>query len=248
MSENKTNTGLCVVALVMAIVALFAGVVLPEAANIAVDLALGDLNNVDLTGPVANQTLTYNGSQWVNTTPDTYVNTTFGYDDLNFPALSLAKSASLTPNQAVVFASGGIQGLLFDGSTQVNEVFGSGEILHSYEQGSDLYPHVHWMPTTTDEGNVTWFLEYNVVNVNGVYSTPVTVNVSQSVNGTAWIHRVADFPAIDGSGLVIGSQIVFRLYRNATDVTDTYTANAALLSFGIHYKLDSVGSVNVSSK
>lgn len=171
-----------------------------------------------------------------------------GWDDLNFPALSLAKSANLAPTQGAILSSGGIQGLLFDGVNQVNEVYGEGEVLHSYKTGSDLYPHVHWMPTTNDAGNVTWFLEYAVVDVNGVYGTPTIISVTEAASGAAWTHQRADFNFIDGSNLVFGSHFEFRLYRNATAPTDTYAHNAALISFGIHYQLDSVGSVEIDVK
>lgn len=212
--------------------------------------SFSNLTDSGIKTPIINQTLIYNGTNWVNTNltdidPPFTVN---GWDDLNFPALSLAKSANLAPSQGTIFASGSIEGLLFNGANQVNEVYGSGEVLHSYKQGSDLYPHIHWTPTDTTIGNVTWFLEYDIVGVNGVYSVPITTSVTQSSNGIAWIHRLAEFPAINGTGFVIGEQIAFRLYRNATSPLDTYGSNVALLSFGIHYQMDSVGSVSKTSK
>lgn len=209
--------------------------------------SFGNLTDSGIASPVVNQTLIYNGTNWVNQNQSTPFSVD-GYDDLNFPALSLTKSASLTPTLGGILASGSIQGLLFNGATQVNEVYSSGEILHSYKQGSNLYPHVHWMSSTTGAGNVTWFLEYSIANVNGAYGAPNTINVTQATTGAAWVHRLAELPAIDGSGLTIGSQIVFRLYRDANAANDTYTDNAALISFGIHYQMDSVGSSSVSSK
>lgn len=210
--------------------------------------SFSNLTDSGITNPSINQTLIYNGSQWINHTPNTYVNTSYGWDDLNFPALSLAKSANLAPNQGVILGSGGIEGLLFNGVNQVNEVFGAGEILHSYRQGSDLYPHVHWMATTAGAGNVTWFLEYSIDNINVAYRAPTTISISQATTGTAWVHRLAEFSAINGTGLTIGSQITFRLYRNATAPTDTYTDNVNLISFGIHYHMDSAGSTSIASK
>lgn len=286
-SESKRNSasygGVIAICAAFFVVALFVGVVLPQAG----DLLLSELGDVQITDPldgqvltynyasgkwinlndtdiirtysfsnltdsgiknlIVNQTLIYNGTNWVNQnqTAPFAVN---GWDDLNFPALSLAKSANLAPSQSVIFASGSIEGLLFNGATQVNEVYGSGEVLHSYKQGSDLYPHVHWMASTADAGNVTWFLEYTIADANAVYSAPITISVTQATTSAAWVHRLAEFPAINGTGLTIGAQIAFRLYRNATTPTDTYTANAALLSFGIHYQINSVGSISRISK
>jgi hypothetical protein len=197
--------------------------------------------------PLINQTLVYNGTKWVNQNQPAPF-TVDGWDDLNFPALSLTKSAAATPTQGVIFASGSIEGLLFNGDTLVNEVYGSGEILHGYNEGTDLYPHVHWMASDIGVGNVTWFLEYNIVNEDGVYGAPVTVSATQATTGVAWVNQMVEFPAINGTNLSIESQIAFRLYRNATSPSDTYSSEAALLGFGIHYQLDSVGSSLRSAK
>lgn len=244
MSQTGLNYSgwIGVTALAIAVIAI-AGLVLP----LSSDASLNDLNDVDVVDVVANQTLIYNGTSWVNQN-QTSPFSVDGWDDLNFPAWSFTKSASLAPTLGGILASGGIEGLLFDGSTQVNEVFSGGEVLHSYKQGSNLYPHVHWMASTTAAGNVTWFLEYSVANVNGGYSAPTTINVTQATTEVAWVHKLAEFPIINGTGLSIGSQIAFRLYRNATASSDTYEANVALLSFGIHYQMDSVGSSSRASK
>jgi hypothetical protein len=250
-SQSQLNP-LLLIAVAVSIIALVVGAVLPQASDIAVDLGLNDLNDVVITSPSNNQIILYNGSYWINTNQPIIASNgslvPVRWDDLNFPALSLAKSANLAPTQGAIFATGSIQGLLFDGATQVNEVYGSGEILHSYQQGTNLYPHIHWMATTTGAGNVTWFLEYALANVNGVYSTPTIISVSQATTGVAWVHMLSNFPTINGSGLLIGSHITFRLYRNATAPSDTYTDNAALESFGIHFDMDTVGSSQIASK
>jgi hypothetical protein len=250
-NQSQLNP-LLLIAVAISIIALAVGAVLPQASDIAVDLGLNDLNDTVIVSPSNNQVLVYNGTYWINSAVP--IGASNGslvptrWDDLNFPALSLAKSANLAPTQGVIFASGAIEGLLFNGATQVNEVYGSGEVLHSYMEGSDLHPHVHWMATTTGAGNVTWYLEYSVVKVTGVYSAPVTISVSAATTGTSWTHILTNFPTISGTGLTIGSQIAFRLYRNATSPSDTYTDNAALLSFGIHMEMNTVGSSYISDK
>ena len=245
MSDNQNSPVniLSVIAIAVAVVALGVGAVLPQAS----DLLLSGLHDVEITDAIANQMLVYNGTKWVNQN-QTEPFTVDGWDDLNFPALSLTKSAAATPTQGVIFSSGAIEGLLFNGDTLVNEVYGSGEILHCYNEGTDLYPHVHWMATDTTLGNITWFLEYNIVNEDSVYGTPITVNATQAVTGVAWVNQMVEFPAINGTNLNIESQITFRLYRNATSPSDTYGSDVTLLSFGIHYQLDSVGSSLKSSK
>jgi hypothetical protein len=47
---------------------------------------------------------------------------------------------------------------------------------------------------------------------------------------------------IPGEGRKISDVISFRILRNPTDVADTFNADILLLSFGIHYERDTVGS------
>jgi hypothetical protein len=280
--EHDLGNLFSVIAIAIAVVALLIGAVLPEAGDIAIDLGLNDLNDVNTSGVLGSQTITWNGVSWVpssfsnvtvlndlndvntngvlvnqaitwdgaNWVPASFSNQTvsFGYDDLNFPALSLTKSASLTPNLGAILGSGGIQGYLFNGAGQTNEVFGAGEILHSYEQGTNLYPHIHWMASTANAGNVTWFLEYSIANTLGTYTSTTTINVTTATTNAAWVHIFSSLPTINGAGLNIGSQIVFRLYRNSSATTDTYGYDASLISFGIHYKTNSFGSSGEFSK
>ncbi len=169
-----------------------------------------------------------------------------GWNDLNFEGNQLAAGAS-APDMVDLLGSGGLRGRAFDGSATSEQLYGGTELLHGYKEGTAIYPHVHWMPTTADVGNVTWFFEYSWANHDAVYSEPVVLSVTSLADG-AWNHTRADFPAINGEGYTIGSHIVFRLYRDPTAATDTYEHDAALLSVGIHYATDGVGSAEISTK
>lgn len=171
-----------------------------------------------------------------------------GWNDINFEALSLGKGAS-APNQINILFSGNLQGLAFDGVNIAEQLYGGGEVLHGYKEDTAIYPHVHWMPTVnSSRGDITWFLEYSWANTNSTYTAPVTINVTQTISNDAWVHLRADFPAIAGTGYEVGSHLVFRLYRDPTVSTDTYEHDAALLSVGIHYEVDSIGSTQLSDK
>lgn len=170
------------------------------------------------------------------------------YDDFNFNGAALG-SGSTEPSKITLFGSGGIKGYAFNGNTAtVDELHGGGELIHSYKEGATLHAHVHWVPTTADAGDVKWGFEYSVQNVNGTFAAPEIVYAIQAAGGTAWVHKKADFTDIVGTGLEIGAQIYFRLFRNPADVDDTYGANAGLLSVGVHVLHDSVGSRSLTTK
>jgi len=130
----------------------------------------------------------------------------------------------------------------FDGNNISEQLFAQPEVLHNYKEGTNVYVHVHWTPTDNTAGNVKWFLEYTWANVGSTYGAATTISVIQAASGVAWRHQLAEFPVITGTGKLIGSILNFRFYRTPTDAQDTYTSDAALLSIGIHYEINSFGS------
>ena len=61
-----------------------------------------------------------------------------------------------------------------------------------------------------------------------------------------WESFKNDFNTIDGTGITIGDQVAFRLYRDPTQ--DTYPDYDAVLTFGIHYQKNSLSSRLVTTK
>lgn len=169
------------------------------------------------------------------------------WNDINHPASSLTLGAA-APDSISILGAGGIKGLGFDGNATEESVHGSAEILHGYLEGSDIYFHVHWMPTTANAGNVKWQLEYSWQAVNGTFAIPTIIDIVDAANGTAWNHRLAPFAAIDGTGMNVNSAVAFRLFRDPGDGEDTYSNDAALIQVGIHYQIDVYGSRTVTAK
>lgn len=162
-------------------------------------------------------------------------------DDINFPGTALGKGAS-APGLVTAYGSGGIQVLAFDGGATTEQLYASGEILHGYVAGTDISFHVHWMPTTADTGTVKWNLEYVWQGLEET-GTPQTISTTGDADG-AWKHKLAVFPEIPGDGKTSGSQLSFRFYRDPSQ--DTYAADAAILSLGIHYQLNKHGTDTIS--
>ena len=167
------------------------------------------------------------------------------WNDINLPAFSLGKGAT-PPDDIGILPSGGIRALGFDGASTVEEVHSSGEVLHGYIADTDLDIHIHWMPTDTNTGTVKWQLEYYWINAGGTYGAPTIITSTQEAGGTAWKAWHSHFPAIDGTGKVQGSEIVFRFFRDPSE--DTYGSDAALVQIGIHYQVNTLGSRQVETK
>jgi hypothetical protein len=167
------------------------------------------------------------------------------WNDINTTAFGLGKGAA-APDQVTILASGNLEGLAFDGNATSESLFGSLEILHDFKLGSDVFFHLHWMPTTANAGNVKWFLDYSMQSPNFAFPAPTTISVVQEASGEAWNHQLISFLGIPVYH--IGTQFTFKLYRTPTDAEDTYPNDAVVLSFGLHYEIDTLGSRDIYIK
>ena len=166
------------------------------------------------------------------------------WDDLRVPlgafkagALADPDWVKLTDNGA---ASQGLYAWHFDQNTE-EELFFAAQMPHGWKLGTTIQPHVHWMPTSTNTGNVIWGLEYAVIELAGVLGNSDIVYATQAGSGTARQHHRADMTAISMSGIATLSPVITcRIFRNAA--ADSYTADAALLEFDFHYEIDTMGS------
>ena len=170
------------------------------------------------------------------------------FDDLRVPVNSIKVPGSKAPTWTAYSA-----GLLLGFSYQAvegneEEVYFVAQVPHSYKEGSNVWPHVHWIPdedTTDDPEVVRWGLEYEWINIDGSFSGSTTIYAEESFTDVADKNLKTEFSAIDGTGMTISSMIVCRLFRNSSSVNDTYdsgTALALLLEFDFHFEMDTVGS------
>jgi hypothetical protein len=164
------------------------------------------------------------------------------WDDIIVPASNLRGGVSV-PNFSVF--QNGVYQLLFI-NTQSDEVYGSFEIPHDYKEGTDLQPHIHWSPNSTNTGNCVWDFEYTIVNANGTFGATTTTTITQAGSGTINKHQLANTAAvISGSGIKVGAICVFRLAR---PTGDAFTGDAFLHSVGVHYQIDTMGSRQITTK
>lgn len=180
------------------------------------------------------------------------------YEDLRVPMTATKTGGSKDPGFAVVLTDGsGSQGVfsyLFDASSE-EELYFACQVPHDYKQGTNLSPHVHWMPVSngTSGHKVSWGLEYSWSNISGIYSNTQIIYTNTHYPADAALvaktHYMSSFAEITGTGKTISSMLICRIFRNATSATDdTYTADAGLLEFDFHYEVDSLGSRLIGTK
>lgn len=172
----------------------------------------------------------------------------FQYDDIAIDAQALPAGAA-SPDLIAVPGAPNISAYGYDGNNTIESKSGTMELLHGYREGSDLWPHLHWSPINNNTGNVRWLFEYIVYDpAVDEFRAPVILVAIQAAgglgpNGRPRQHNL-EFPlSIPGTGLKIGSQIRFTIRREPGNADDTYNSDAILWAVGIHYEINSQGSL-----
>jgi len=163
------------------------------------------------------------------------------WDDVLFPATAVnPPGAEADPDWDMTNV-----GWLFDASgTEVLQIIA--QLPHRYAEGGDIYPHVHWQPTTTNTGNVLWRLEYRWLNNGETAGSWTTADLTVAANGTAYTYQIDTWEPFSKANAEISSMLDIKLSR--VGGSDTYTGEALLKEFDIHYPVDSMGSDEITSK
>jgi hypothetical protein len=174
-----------------------------------------------------------------------YIEGTY-WDDLRAP-VNMAKLRG-TADPVWSDAVGG-QTLVFS-PTQMKEIYFILQLPHSYIEGTDIVPHVHWLYGANTVGeSCRWGLEYWWNEHDVFLGGPTTIYVNTALsNNDAVMPFITSFPAIAGTGHTISSFLNCRLFRDATDVSDNYTSNVYLFEFDIHFETNGRGSEGELSK
>lgn len=166
------------------------------------------------------------------------------WDDLRTP-LTAIKLAGVKDPAFDVFL-GGVRAYSFSSQALAineEEVFFTTQLPHSYKEGTDIVPHIHWSPSTTDAGTTRWGLEYTWQNAYlSVFPTTTTIYAESVASGVANDHLMANFDPIDGAGKKISSMLICRLFRNSSHDNDDYGAAAFVLEQDFHFQKNTDGS------
>ncbi len=162
----------------------------------------------------------------------------------------LTKPASSAPSVDTFKSTGGADTTIETYAFAVGEkVHGGFELQHDYKEGTDLVFHVHWQgiaaPSGTD--NVQWRLNY-IVSRDGVTLAAATVFDSpDTAIDTQYRAYKSSFAAITGTTFKMEDQFMFTLTRVAS-TGDEYTGTALIMTAGIHYEVDTMGSRQIDVK
>ena len=163
-----------------------------------------------------------------------------GFNDYTIAASSLPRAHATAPTLANF--RGNIDLPTFTGtggSTQ--ELFGSIHVQHDHLPGTKLFPHIHWSHIiATPSGDVKWQFEYTVMTgfSNGVFGAPTTISAVETA-GTQYAHQIAamaDGDAIPSTNLEPDTLVLFRIFRDPADGSDTFENDAYLLAIDVHYQ------------
>lgn len=193
-------------------------------------------------------TITYRAQKGTLLTPaevDENFNDLDGRTGAGWRDLVMGFDSRTGPNAATLTNfRGGIYLYAFDASMP-QEVFATAHIDHDYEYGSALYPHIHFTVDTANTGTVRWGFEYTVAQRHDgavshfTFGPTTTVYAEHVINGTAYTHYVAevgDADAIPGANIDIDTVILFRIFRDANHVNDTFVDPVFGFTADLHYR------------
>lgn len=130
------------------------------------------------------------------------------------------------------------------------EVFFNVQMPHGWREGTEVYPHVHWLNKTAGGAGelIRWGLEYSVTAIGAAFPATTTIYGTTIEGGglitTVDSHLITSFAPIAMTGNRISTVIVCRMFRNSSDAADTYTGTAGLLYIDWHYQTGRPGSRN----
>lgn len=171
------------------------------------------------------------------------------WKDINMPSALLTLPLSSIPGRDEFVDSQGSDTGIDTFAFDVGEYVSSGfEIQHDYDEGTDLYFHVHWQGkgAVTGTDRVQWEIKYTIVGEHEA-PPPVTTITAESTYDTEGDFVRTDFDPIDGSGIEIGNQLLFTFKRIAA-TQDEYGGDALISTVGIHYQVNSFGSNSMVTK
>lgn len=131
---------------------------------------------------------------------------------------------------------------MFNSGT-TTEVFTTVQFPHTWEENTQIHPHIHIMETGAT-GTIRFGMEYTWANVDGVFPAPTTIYGETAADGVTGTHKMLDFGYITNTGEEISSVLHIRLFRDGTHANDTYTGDIAFMSFDIHLLHSRIGSIN----
>ena len=167
------------------------------------------------------------------------------WEDLRFPATSL-QGGGVNDPAFLLFQDNGVASVgvwAWQFSAVLNQdLFFWAQIPHSWKQGTDLYPHIHWAPMTAAAGDVAWAYEYSFANIGNPFPLTTQDNIFPAAPGVALEHVLSPFTPVSVPSGLISGMFGCRIRRRGSNAGDTYPGLVALLEFDLHYQRNTPGS------
>jgi hypothetical protein len=159
------------------------------------------------------------------------------YEDINFVMHKGLQDSGSKPDYDYTNV-----GLLFDPAA-TESVFITTKMPHSYAEGTNILPQVHWIQTAS--GVVVWQLQYKWTNRNDLVAGAFTT-ITASTTDYSWtsgsLHQITKFAALSGTGKTVGSFLQMILSRLGGDGSDNYAPDALTIQFSLRIQLDAMGT------
>ena len=134
------------------------------------------------------------------------------------------------------------------------ELYFTVKIPFSYNEGTDIFPYVHYCPLDNGSGNITWGLEYTWTNpTNTVGPTTIILTSGLSItSNTQNQHYVNDINpgvGIIGTTKTRLSVLMCRIFRQAAGSDpNAYFGDLGLMEIEFRYQQNGDGSTTKTSK
>ena len=160
------------------------------------------------------------------------------WEDLRFPAIQSTKKGS---DNIAIDENSNTMGFATSATTNLTDdhLFFVAQVPHSYYQGSDLHPHIHFWQDNVSQTSGFWlrFRWHNLGDTNIPAWTVIGPSSNVQAYASGSVCQLAEFPAMTGSGKTVSSMIDLKLYRDGTIGSGTIQ----LHEFDIHFQSDTPG-------
>ena len=185
-------------------------------------------------------------------------NNRLGWDDERFP-MTGSRAYTAAGRLAYNYFNGGID-FQSNALYPTDPVSITGQMPHSWLEGSEIRPHIHWLQTSSAAPN--WLFGYKIANNGsvGVKDTDFSNHTFSVVNRDVFTYtsgaliQISSFPAIDMTGINISAPLHFVIFRDTTNVSglfagaDPSATDEFIKEFDFHWQRDSYGSWEENSK
>ena len=133
----------------------------------------------------------------------------------------------------------------FDGAATAEQGFFTVHILHGIKPASTPTFHIHWTHNqAAPSGDVVWNIDYSYAKGYGAGAFPAPTTLSTTSTAAAqYVHVITDDDDMPVDVSVEPDAVLLcRIYRDPTDVADTFAADAFLVNVDMHYERTRVGT------